>query len=320
MTPSTASRDDLDAPRAPGAPRGAPLYESHYVLATRPDGGRAVWIRYTAHKEPGEPARGTLWCTAFDAEAPAPVARRVESTAPLAAPPDGAWAAIDGATIGPRRAAGQVADCAWELSWCEEAPALPYLPSRALYDRPFPRSQGVAMVPCATFAGSVEVAGQTWSLDGWRGMVGHNWGADHADEWLWLHATGLGDDDPGGWLDLVLVRVRLGPVRTPWLPSGAIAPGGAPRRATLAQARGLEVRLASGSARITIPRMPGGALSIATDLPAPATVGWDYASPGGHSRDVRNCSIATATVTWGDRPPVELPRRFAFEHGAPAAR
>ena len=58
---------DLAVARAPLAPPGAPLYESHYVTAAAPGGGRALWLRYTAHKERGEPPRGSLWCTLFAA-------------------------------------------------------------------------------------------------------------------------------------------------------------------------------------------------------------------------------------------------------------
>ena len=28
-------------------------------------------------------------------------------------------------------------------------------------------------------------------LDRWRGTVGHNWGTEHADSWVWLHAAGF---------------------------------------------------------------------------------------------------------------------------------
>jgi len=106
-----------------------------------------------------------------------------------------------------------------------EAPSgaheLPYLP-RWLYDRRLPRSNGAALVPDAMFAGHLDVSGRRVDMDGWRGMVGHNWGRDHADRWIWVHATGLGQRDPGGWLDMVLARVRLGPVLSPWMPAGAV--------------------------------------------------------------------------------------------------
>ena len=57
----------LASPRAPAAPLGAALYESHYLTAAAPAGGRALWLRFTALKRPGEPAHLTTWLTFFDA-------------------------------------------------------------------------------------------------------------------------------------------------------------------------------------------------------------------------------------------------------------
>ena len=45
------------------------------------------------------------------------------------------------------------------------------------------RTPASAAAPRST-AASVE-------LDGWRGMVGHNWGAEHAERWIWMHGAGF---------------------------------------------------------------------------------------------------------------------------------
>jgi hypothetical protein len=50
-------------------------------------------------------------------------------------------------------------------------------------------------------------------------MVGHNWGSQHAERWIWLHAL----SESGDWLDAAIGRVRLGPVTTPWVASGAVS-------------------------------------------------------------------------------------------------
>ena len=62
----------LATPRAPAAPLDAALYESHYLTAADPAGGRALWLRFTALKRPGEPAHLTTWLTFFDASAGPP--------------------------------------------------------------------------------------------------------------------------------------------------------------------------------------------------------------------------------------------------------
>ena len=50
--------------------------------------------------------------------------------------------------------------------------------------------------------GSLTVDGRSIDVDGWRGMAGHNWGAQHAERWIWLH--GLTED--GDWLDAGIGR------------------------------------------------------------------------------------------------------------------
>jgi hypothetical protein len=53
--------------RFPGAGEGAGHYESFYIKAPRPGGGRGVWIRHTVPVRPGEPLVGSVWFTLFDA-------------------------------------------------------------------------------------------------------------------------------------------------------------------------------------------------------------------------------------------------------------
>jgi hypothetical protein len=59
------------------------------------------------------------------------------------------------------------------------------------------------------------------------GTVGHNWGTEHADCWVWLHAVGFGAA-PAGWLELVLAKIKVGPARSPWTATGALGLGGEP--------------------------------------------------------------------------------------------
>ena len=123
-----------------------------------------MWLRYTSDKRAGEPPRGSLWCTFFTlGTAPrwraAPPTRRL-----LPAPGPGEWARIDGGSIGPDGARGELEDCAWSVSWQAHAAPLPYLPARLLYDRRLPRSNGAAIVPDATFGGRLEVAGDAVDL------------------------------------------------------------------------------------------------------------------------------------------------------------
>jgi hypothetical protein len=319
---------DLARARAPSARLGAGLYESHYLTAVEPSGGRALWLRHTALKRPGAPARSTTWVTWFDRAAPSPSAWRVTNGAPIEEP--GAdWARGPHGVIGPGRARGALETVSWDLAWESRAPQLPYLPARVLYDRPLPRSGGVALVPAARFSGRVAgTDAAPVTLDDWQGMVGHNWGSEHAEHWSWLHAGALGADGTG-WLDLVLVRVRLGPLLSPWIASGALHLDG---RTHGVARRGRVRREVTGERTDVAVALTGGTRLVLTiTAPISATAGWDYASPSGAGRDVRNCSVADGSIRLsgarGDRGPanagdtreLDVEGRFAVEHGAPAS-
>lgn len=307
------SRLALDRPRAPHVALDDPLYESHYVKVADPQGGRALWVRQTSLKRPGAPARGTVWAIAFDRPAGRVVQRRETFDAPVVDPGPGAWASFGGAQLGPGAAQGALDPLAWDLTWTAQTAPSPYLPSETLYDRPFPKSNGVALVPSAMANGTVEVDGVRWEVRDWPGMVGHNWGTDHAAHWVWIHAAGL----PGGaWVDLVLARVKIGPLTSPWMASGAMEVDGVRRRlgGPTARLRGFKVVIAPDRADVRLPE--GVRIEVAGD-PA-CTVAWDYAAPHGPGRDVRNCSVADGTLTLGDGRTLSLDGGWAFEVGRPA--
>jgi hypothetical protein len=70
-----------------------------------------------------------------------------------------------------------------------------------------------------------------------------------------------------------------------------------------------------------VPLAGGTKLGLTITAPPEATVTWDYASPSGGGRQVRNCSAADATLTVsrpdGVARSLEIPGRFAVEHGTP---
>ena len=320
----------LASPRAPAAPLGAALYESHYLTAADPAGGRALWLRFTALKRPGAPAHPTVWLTLFDASAGAPRALRVTASEPLA-DPGTVWARSSLGEMGPSGACGEIsagageahaasgALASWDLRWEPRAGAVAYLPARWLYDRPVPRSNGAALLPAATAAGGVTLDGEEVAIDGWEAMVGHNWGTEHAHQWCWMHAGRLGEDGRG-WLDLALVRIEIGPLTTPWIASGAIELDG--RRYVPAPLR--RVTCARAGERTTVRVALSGSAAVRVELTAPraSTVTWDYASPRGPGRTVDNCSVADAQIsletTDGTRA-MTVTGSAAVEHGRPAA-
>ena len=146
-----------------------------------------------------------------------------------------------------------------------------------MYDRSVPRSNGVALIPSATVSGTLTLDGEEPArVDAWDGMVGHNWGADHADHWTWAHAGGLGPDR-SGWFDLVWARIRIGPLLTPWIASGAVHLNGrtdVPARLGRARREADDERTA-----ITVPLAAGGTFELTLHAPRRSTVGWHYESP-----------------------------------------
>jgi len=316
--------NSLASPRAPAAPLGAALYESHYLAAADPAGGRALWLRFTSLKRPGEQAHPTTWLTFFDVTAEAPRALRITAPEPVANP-GAMWARSSLGEIGPAGAWGELTDpggdrgltrARWDLRWEPRAGQLAYLPARWLYDRPVPRSNGAALLPAASVTGTLALDDQELEIEGWEAMVGHNWGAEHAHHWCWIHAGRLGVD-ARGWLDLALVRIKIGPVLTPWIASGAIALEG--RHYQPAPLHRVTCERAGGLTSVRVALSGGAAVTLELTAPRAHTVTWDYASPRGLGRSVDNCSVADARIaletTNGTRS-LMVSDGVALEHGS----
>ena len=109
------------------------------------------------------------------------------TTAELAVPAGG-WIEIgDRSRLGPGLAEGRCGPARWSLRFTSEEPELRHFKQAWLYKSPLPRTKLTSPMPAASFDGTIELPGRTLQLDGWRGMVGHNWGAEHAARWIWLH-------------------------------------------------------------------------------------------------------------------------------------
>ncbi len=241
-------------------------YESHYLRAVDPQAPRGVWIRHTTLQRPGGPPVSSLWCTVWDAAAGPP--RTVKAT------PGEGDERRGRARSGPHHAA-------MELAVTDPAPPLRHLPG-PLYRTPIPRTKLESPAPAARVSGTVEAGGHGVELDGWPGMTGHNWGAQHAQRWIWLHGIGF-DGAPDAWLDLAAGRVRVGPVSTPWIANGALHLHG--RRLPMRGRPRVDAR--PGVATITL-----GDVEIRVTAPRDQTVAWVYADPPGGAHPALNCSIA----------------------------
>jgi hypothetical protein len=298
--------------RFPAVPAAAGHYESFYLKACHPSRPLGVWIRYTVHKRPGETANGSLWFTLFDASEPGPRAAKVTLSGPEAG--GGDWIRVGEARIREGEATGAVgAGVAWELRFRSDERALLHLPRDWMYRARLPRTKLLSPAPAAHFDGRLSVDGREIGIDGWRGMVGHNWGAQHAERWIWLHAlTAAGD-----WLDAAIGKLKLGPITTPWVANGAVSLGGA-RHALGGPGRRAEVAEAPDRCDFLI---RGRGLRVRGRLSAARKdfVGWVYADPDGGEHHTVNCSIADLrlAVERDGQPPlqVEVLGSAAYELG-----
>lgn len=276
-------------------PLRAGMYESFYLRAVSPDEPVGVWIRHTIHKAPGRRARGSVWCTVFDARLGEPFAHR-ESSQELRVPPQG-WIAIGpDSCMGPAEARGHCGDATWELSYDAAAPELAHLSPGWLYRAPLPRTKLTSPAPLAVFNGTLTIAGrQPIELRSWRGMVGHNWGSEHAARWIWLHAVDLAEQTDA-WLDLALGRVIVAGRMTPWLASGAVHANGRTVRVGGLTARGVHVRESAAGCSAELAGRGGLSVTVRAAVPEHGAVGWRYADPAGGEHDVLNCSVAAMEI------------------------
>lgn len=270
-------------------------YESWFVSARDPSGARALWIRHTRHRSRAGRATAALWCTVADPglSEPLTVVKQVFTAVPA------------GAAAGPDRFAGEAVlsgqAVQWDLAVTADGQALRHLRPAWLYRSPLPRTKLEAPVPHGSVSGTLRVGATNVEVSGWRGTVGHNWGSEHADSWVWLHADGLGESR-ADWLELALARIRAGRVLLPWTAFGAVSLGG--QRIALG-GLGRTARVSADAARLTAAiHAPGGPLRLTVTADPAHTVVLRYADPAGGSRLVSHCLLARAELALpsGGRP------------------
>jgi hypothetical protein len=286
--------------RFPDVGHDAGHYESFYIKAARPSGGLGAWIRHTVHKRPGAEPKGSVWVTLFDADADGPVATKVTVPQSELSVPDGSYIRVDGATFEPGHAEGQVATDAlaasWDLRFEDSGEPFHHLPYGFLYRAPLPRTKFLSPHTEARWSGSLTVGGREIELDGWPGMVGHNWGAEHAERWVWIHGAGF-DGGSEGWFDMAVGRVRVGPLTTPWVGNGMLSLDGERHRLGGFD-RIRSTRVAESPTRCDFAlagkgiRVSGGVSSERKNF-----VAWIYADPAGPEHHTLNCSISDLELT-----------------------
>jgi hypothetical protein len=308
---------DLSSPRFGSVSTEAGHYESFYLKVADPLAPRGAWIRYTVLKRPGQPPRGSLWCTLWSGTGPVQARKATLEARELSSGPDD-LIRIGASRLTPSRAKGSIDGASWELDFGAAGPPFPYLPQAWMYRARVPRTKAVSLAPHATFHGRVTVGAETIEVDGWPGMVGHNWGSEHAERWVWLHGAGF-TQAPASWFDATIGRIKLGGLTSPWVANGGLfLDGRIYRVGGPTTVRSTSVDAQPAHCRFTI-RGRGIAIHGEVSVPEGAAVAWRYSDPPGGEHYVTNCSVASLalTVRTHDHPErrLHLPAGAAYEHG-----
>ena len=271
-------------------------YESFYLKLCRPGGGQGAWIRHTVHKRPGEEASCALWFVLFDADGAGPRATKRQFGADQLDAPEHSYIRVGDAILGEDRATGSVSTDAltasWDLSFNDEHEPFHHLPRDFLYDAPLPKTKFLSPYPNALFNGLIEVAGEQVEVDGWRGMIGHNWGAEHAERWVWVQGAAFEGRDPGDYFDMAVGRIKVAGLRTPWVGNAMLVLDGTEHRlGGFERIRSTEVAEQPTGARFQL-RGKNVKLSGRVGAERKDFVAWIYADPVGPEHNTLNCSIS----------------------------
>lgn len=306
--------------------------ESYFLRLTDPPGRRALWLKCTVFAAKGVPsteARTEAWAIAFDRDhghvahkATEPLARARFPTARGNPPLD---VEVAGCAMTERRVRGALGDVSWDFTLESRAPAVYLLSSSFVYDAPLGSSRPITGMPDVIATGTVTVRGRTWSVDGWRGSVQHNWGPRHTHLYAWAQVStwdeGVGFS-PDGASDLFFEagsgRLAVGPLVMPPLTFVCVRWRGVRYDwngpLDLARAR------AEIGPRAWILRATGPMGTVEAELCAETEdfVGLTYANPSGPPTYCLNSKLASARVTLsvsGRRPVTVCSRTAAFEIG-----
>lgn len=309
---------DFASARFPSCSSQAGHYESFYLKVADPWEPRGAWIRYTILKRPDRQPRGSIWCTLWTGTEPPRAQKATLQSHELSAGP-GELLRIGESRLTLTRAVGSVDGASWELEFGGAGVTFPYLPRPWMYRARVPRTKAVSLEPHATFHGRVTVGAQTLEVDGWPGMVGHNWGSEHAERWVWLHGAHFAQA-PDSWFDATIGRIRLGALTVPWIANGGLWLDGRLYRVGGPTAiRSTAIDAQPTHCRFTL---PGRGVSIHGEVAAPeaSTVAWRYSDPAGGEHYVCNCSVASLALTVRAHDQrarlLQLPAGAAYERGA----
>jgi hypothetical protein len=298
-------------------------YESYFIRANHAARALAFWIRYTVFSPDGRPedAQGELWAIVFDGDCHHHVA--VKQAWPLVSCRfDREVLAIElpSAKLSSGHALGICEShghrIGWDLLFGRGQSPLLLLPGR-LYDGRFPKAKSLVAQPLAHFDGMLNVDGERVDVHGWSGSQNHNWGRQHTDRYAWGQVAGFDGGHDESFLEVASARLKIGPLRTPWITPIVLRHRGHEHRLNAlsrslrahASVHGFDWRFESLGRGVRVSGRIGAAPG---DF-----VGLRYANPPGGVKHCLNSKIAHARVTLehvdGSSETLASSRRAAFE-------
>ncbi|MEZ4375090.1 MAG: hypothetical protein R3B07_30035 [Polyangiaceae bacterium] len=319
-----AVRKQAAAPRCPGHP--GPLVESYFAKLNSPDGERALWLKLTASR-PRE-ARETLaeaWAVAFQRGRPPRAVKRAWRLhePDLRAAFRGSFqVGFGGCQLGTSTLSGALSEVAnalsWELRFAPGPLDLPLFPLPAIfYGNALPTGKLVSQHPDLRFGGVYSVGSERVEVNGWRGMLGHNWARRHTPHYAWLHCNQFREETRRAPLDCVLEAVSA-PLLFGRRVGGAVLRfrGQSLTFGVLDWQRSAEAR--SPSSWSFCAGREGATLRVEVQAHEGETAGLRYDNPSGGGVDCLNSKLASVRVVL-ERPNADalclVSDSGALEHG-----
>ncbi len=321
----------MNAPRYAGRPGHV---ESWFLRANHPSRPLAVWIKLTILAPLPGPAGAPppvleTWLVYFDGENGTTFAHKdthpLDRTS-LASPDASADVVLSAGRFVLDLKAGTVRGAAgagsFDLQFSPVAGSvarpLCLLPYDWMLRSPFPKSKLLTPLPALMFSGALTIGGATVAVDGWSGMEGHNWGKEHAFEYVWGQCVFPESVDPGGAGPAVVVeafsaRVRVGGMLTPRLSALVVRRGDEEHRFdSLVDVWRQEATV--NDVRWTLRmRGPAGEVRLRVDGTGRPMVCLGYRNPDGRLAYCRNSKLADTLVEV--RPARSTPFHASSAHG-----
>ena len=291
-------------------PRGA--VESWFLKANDPaDPRRAFWLKFTLLVAPGpdrraRPPLAEVWAIRFDGDGTHRAGKGSFLASESTLGTGGLDVQVGSCQLGPGTVRGAVGEGASRIEfdltfdYGADGGQVPMFgfPAAWMYEAGFPKSKLYTSCPTTSFSGRLAAGDDVWTIDGWRGMLGHNWGRTHTPKYHWAQCSLFtGDDGPEeAVFEGFSGKIALGPFLSPWMSAAVLRFRG--EEILLNSLTGLfGNRVEVGSYRWSC-ILSGGPWRAVWRVEAPRQdfVGLRYFDPDGRENHCLNSKIATCSL------------------------